>query len=179
MALPIEPLSHKPTTSCSHLERKHNQSNPAAVLYLHVALVYLPTDIGMHTHSVDLHYQASSMGEEGGWETIVGQDGIKPAMGLTSFHSKKHGFRLWVQPDSVPMPLSPGHQEVSGPIRVRELVQTVDFEGGKLGGVLEVECLPCGRRFDAPLLLDFLVDGGNKEDPIIDAHGRIQYEVSL
>ncbi|CAM9294859.1 unnamed protein product [Ectocarpus sp. 6 AP-2014] len=121
--------------------------------------------------------EASSLGEEAGWETIVGQDGIKPAMGLTSFHSEKHGLRLWVQPDSVPVPLSPGRQEASGPIRVRDLVQTVDFEGGELQGVLEVECLPCGRRFDAPLLLDFPVDGRNKEDPIIDAHGRIQYEI--
>ncbi|CAB1104964.1 unnamed protein product [Ectocarpus sp. CCAP 1310/34] len=123
--------------------------------------------------------EASSVGEEAGWETIVEQDGIKPAMGLKYFHSEKHGLRLWVQPDSVPVPLSPGRQEASGPIRVRDLDQTVDFEGGKLLGVLEVECLPCGRRFDAPLLLDFPVDGRNKEDPIIDAHGRIQYEILI
>ncbi|CAN0348782.1 unnamed protein product [Ectocarpus fasciculatus] len=118
-------------------------------------------------------------GEEGGWETIVGPDGITPAMGRTPFHSEKHGFRLWVQPDSVPMPLSPGRRETSGPIRVRAKVDTVDFEGGELEGVLEVECLPCGRRFDAPLLLDFLVDSGNKEAPIIDSHGRIQYEILI
>ncbi|CAM9258348.1 unnamed protein product [Ectocarpus sp. 4 AP-2014] len=123
--------------------------------------------------------EASSSGEEAGWETIVEQDGIKPGMGLTCFHSEKHGLRLWVQPDSVPVPLSPGRQEASGPIRVRDLVQTVDFEGGELQGVLEVECLPCGRRFDAPLLLDFPVDGRKKEDPVIDAHGRIQFEILI
>ncbi|CAN0484485.1 unnamed protein product, partial [Ectocarpus sp. 12 AP-2014] len=58
---------------------------------------------GSNVHSND---DASSQGEEErDWETIVGQDGIKPAMGLTSFHSHKHGFRLWVQPDSVPVRL--------------------------------------------------------------------------
>lgn len=107
----------------------------------------------------------------------MGQDGIKPAMGLTSFHSEKYGFRLWVQPNSVPVRLLQD-QETSGPVRVGNLSQTVSFEGGELQGILEVECLPCERRFDAPLMLDFLVDGDNHGGVIIDSHGRIHYEVS-
>ncbi|CAM9294783.1 unnamed protein product [Ectocarpus sp. 6 AP-2014] len=131
---------------------------------------------GSNVHSDD---DVSSQGEEErDWETIVGQDGIKPAMGLTSFHSHKHGFRLWVQPDSVPVRLLQD-QQASGPVRVGDLSQTVSLEGGELQGVLEVECLPCERRFDAPLMLDFLVDGDSHGDRIIDSHGRIQYEILI
>ncbi|CAM9887690.1 unnamed protein product [Ectocarpus fasciculatus] len=132
------------------------------------------SDCNLQTRS-----DVSSQGEEErDWETIVGQHGIKPAMGLTSFHSEKHGFRLWVQPGSVPV--GPSHdQQTSGPVRVGDLSQTVSIEGGYLQGVLEVECLPSERRFDAPLMLDFLVDGENHGDSIIDPHGRIQYEILI
>lgn len=95
----------------------------------------------------------------------------------TIFESEEHGFRLQVQGDSVPA-CSPGEQQDSGPITVAPLRETIGFEGGQLEGVLEVHCLPTGRRFDAPLLFDFLVEAGGKDDPIMDQHGRIRYEVS-
>lgn len=93
----------------------------------------------------------------------------------TIFESKTHGFRLQVQGDSVPA-LPPDEQN-SGPITVTPLNETIEFEGGDLEGVLEVHCLPTKRRFDAPLLFDFLVEAGNKDDPIMDQHGRVRYEV--
>lgn len=89
----------------------------------------------------------------------------------TIFDSKRHGFRLHVQEDSVQ------DEQTSGPIKVQLLEGPMAFEGGELEGVLEVECFPSKRRFDAPLLFDFLVDSGNNNDPIVDDYGRIRYEV--
>eukprot|EP00752_Nemacystus_decipiens_P003353 g3101.t1 len=108
-------------------------------------------------------------------DTVVPECGIKQGMEHTTFESKKHGFRLQVQGESVP-PHPVGEQD-SGPITVAPLRHTIQFEGGELEGVLEVHCLPSGRRFDAPLLLDFIVEPGEKDDPIMDPYGRIRYEV--
>ena len=96
-------------------------------------------------------------------------------MALTIFDSNSYGFRLHVQMDSVPANLP--ENQTSGPITVGPLHGTMTFEGEKLEGVLEVYCLPNKRRFGAPLLFDFPVQGGRKNDPIIDEYGRIQYEV--
>lgn len=54
----------------------------------------------------------------------------------------------------------------------------MEFEDAELEGVLEVECHPSPRRFDRPLLFDFLVDGENTDDPIMDEYGRIRFEVT-
>lgn len=116
-----------------------------------------------------------SSGEEPGQETVVPEGGIKPGMEPKIFESKKHGFRLHVQAESVPA--HPAEEQTSGPITVALLPDTLTLEDEQLEGVLEVHCLPSKRRFDAPLLFDFLVKGGNKDDPIIDQHGRIRYEV--
>lgn len=122
------------------------------------------------------HHEPQAWGE-----VLVPECGIKPGMGHTTFESKKHGFRLQVQGDSVPPAAhtpGAGGEQSSGPITVAPLKETIEFEGGELEGVLEVHCLPTGRRFDAPLLLDFLVEPGDQDDPIMDRYGRIRYEVS-
>lgn len=92
------------------------------------------------------------------------------------FKSTKHGFRLHVQRDSVPVDAP--NDESSGPITVAPLKDTIKFEDERLKGILEVHCLPAGRRFDAPWLFDFPVNGGSKDDPIVDKYGRIRYEVN-
>lgn len=102
------------------------------------------------------------------------EGGIKPGM-ERDFESKEYGFRLGVQRESVPS--APPGEQYSGPITVNPLKDTLEFEGENLEGMLEVHCLPAGRRFDAPLLFDFLVKGGVKDDPIMDQYGRIRYEV--
>lgn len=110
-------------------------------------------------------------------ETIVKRNGIRPGMGHTAFESKRYGFRLQVQADSLPAHLS---QEVTaGPITVSPLREVMDLDGRRLKGILQVHCLPTKRRFDAPLLFDFPVAGGKKDDPIIDKYGRIRYEVRV
>eukprot|EP00903_Cladosiphon_okamuranus_P016594 g15307.t1 len=119
------------------------------------------------------HPEAKASSSKG--KVVVPECGIKPGMERTIFESKDHGFRLHVQGDSVPA-APPGEQN-SGPITVAPLERDIVFEGGELEGVLEVHCLPTGRRFDAPLLLDFLVEPGDEDDPIMDQHGRIRYEV--
>ncbi|CAN0204801.1 unnamed protein product [Ectocarpus sp. 4 AP-2014] len=165
-----------PAARVRSFELRPATSKPGSADTLHLSPPSGFSAGGSNVHSDD---DASSQGEEErDWETIVGQDAIKPAMGLTSFHSQKHGFRLWVQPDSVPVGLL-HDQQASGPVRVGDLSQTVSLEGGELQGVLEVECLPCERRFDAPLMLDFLVDEDSHGDRIIDSHGRIQYEILI
>lgn len=105
------------------------------------------------------------------------KDGIKPGMGHTIFRGETHGFRLHVQDDSVPAhrPMD----ETSGPVTVELWEEIFRFEGAVLKGVLKVECLPDRRRFEAPLLFDFLVEDGKKADPIIDRQCRNRYEVSI
>lgn len=105
---------------------------------------------------------------------LVERDGIIAGMSNTIFVSKSYGFRLQVQRDSVPANLP--ENQTAGPIMVGPLHGTMAFEGDKLEGVMEVHCLPSKRRFGAPLLFDFPVQGG-KNDPIIDEYGRIRYEV--
>ena len=105
----------------------------------------------------------------------MGKHGIKPGMGPTVFDSSERRFRLHVQRDSVPKHLPETH--TSGPITVEPLGATEEVDGDSLRGLLEVHCLPDKRRFDPPLLFDFLVDGGDKNNPIIDEFGRIRYEV--
>lgn len=104
-------------------------------------------------------------------ETMVQPNGIRPGMGHTIFESRCP-FRLQVQANSVQ------HGQSSGPIKVNRLQGRMKFEDGELEGVLEVECHPSPRRFDHPLLFDFLVDSDNKDDPVMDDYGRIRYEVS-
>lgn len=116
-------------------------------------------------------------GEEPGGETrlVVPEGGIKRGEEHATFESKKHGFRLQVQPLSVPA--DPPGERNSVRVAVTPLKISIEFEGMKLQGVLEGHCLPNELRFDPPLLLDFLVEGGSKDDPIIDQYGRIRYEV--
>eukprot|EP00752_Nemacystus_decipiens_P012608 g11166.t2 len=125
---------------------------------------------GSSSNRVCPHVELEACGE-----VIVPECGIKPGMAQTTFESKRHGFRLHVQEDSVTA--HPAGAQNSGPITVAPLKGIIEFEGGKLEGVLEVHCLPAGRRFDAPLMLDFLVEPGDKDDPIMDQHGRVRYEV--
>lgn len=106
---------------------------------------------------------------------MVPEGGIKPGMNPKMFESDKHAFRLHVQRDSVPV--DPPDNQSSGPITVTPLDGSITFEGQKLEGILNVHCLPSKRRFDAPLLFDFLVESGNQDDPIMDQYGRIRYEV--
>eukprot|EP00903_Cladosiphon_okamuranus_P010680 g10097.t1 len=109
--------------------------------------------------------------QESDLETIVKEGGIVPGMQRAIFESKLHGFRLHVRADSV----SDG--QTSGPITVTPLKGSFEFEGEDLEAILEVHCLAAKSRFDPPLLFDFRIEGGSKDDPIIDQHGRIQYEV--
>ncbi|CAM9496122.1 unnamed protein product, partial [Hapterophycus canaliculatus] len=112
--------------------------------------------------------------EEEGQEKVILESGIRPGM-EEEFKSEKYGFRVRVQMDSVPA--HPLGGQISGPITVSPLKGTMEFEGAKWEGVLKVECLPSGARFVAPLLFDFPVDAGNENDPIIDSHGKVRYEI--
>ena len=67
--------------------------------------------------------------------------------------------------------------QYSGPITVAPLEASIEFEGARLQGVLEVNCLPDECRFNPPLLFDFRIEGGSTNDPIIDEYGRIGYKV--
>lgn len=108
---------------------------------------------------------------EGNREEIVEQGGIEDVENETIFESSKHGFRLRIQKGSV------RGEETAGPIAVSTLQEEIELRDRKLQGILQVECLPGGCRFDAPLLFDFQVSGEDTSNPIMDEYGRIQYEV--
>lgn len=116
-----------------------------------------------------------SQGEDEDQQTVVQENEIKPEMGEKVFQPQHHGFRVQVQTDSVPA--NPSEEQISGPIKVSPLKDTMEFEGANWRGVTKVECLPSGARFVAPLLFDFPVDAGNANDPIVDSYGKVRYEV--
>lgn len=89
----------------------------------------------------------------------------------TTFELKRYGVRVHVQRDSIL-----NSQKAFGPIKVSKLKETMEFKGRELQGILQVQFLSDGSRFDAPVLLDFLVSGKDK-DQIIDERDRTGYEV--
>lgn len=105
-------------------------------------------------------------------EIIVQKEELTAAKEETIFESHLYGFRLRAQTDSMRHP-----EETAGPVTVSRLQETIDFEHGTLQGVLQVHCLPAGRRFNAPLLFDFLIEGEDSNHPIIDEYAHIKYEV--
>lgn len=111
------------------------------------------------------------MQDEGKREEIVEQGGIKLVENETAFESLKYGFRLRIQTGSM------RGEETAGPITVSTLQDEIELDGSKLQGILEVECLPGGCRFNAPLLFDFPVGGVGVSNSVMDNYGRIRYEV--
>eukprot|EP00752_Nemacystus_decipiens_P002384 g2250.t1 len=109
--------------------------------------------------------------EESNQEEIVAAGGVGPGNQRTTFESEQHGFRLHIQQGSVP------ENQTLGPITVTPLKESFKLYGGNMEAVLEIHCQPAKCRFDPPLLFDLRVEGGNKDDPIIDQYGRIRYEV--
>lgn len=107
---------------------------------------------------------------EGNRGTTVLHDGVKPIQ-ETTFESNRHGVRVHAQRDSIL-----DSRKAFGSIKVSKLAETMEFEGKKLQGVLQIQCLPDGSRFGAPLLLDVLVKAGD-EDAIVDECYRSRYEV--
>lgn len=107
-------------------------------------------------------------------EQIVGPGMLKAVEKETMFVSEKHKFRLRVQKDSL---ASEAH--TAGPITVSTMNEEISFESTTLRGMLQVECLPSGRHFDAPLLFDFPVGGDDTSSPVMDEHGCFLYEVCM